>query len=154
MGELDHLRKSCSATRHLLIMVIVVNIWKSWKAILLIVHGNHANVYSMGLLASKWWCQLDMVSHLVRHMSHLFQLGETCVSPFSIPGSNTAKRYFAYDIYRNLDSSHVLTLILSGVPLVKIHIEPLVFVLVHACLARGLSFSLGCSCRGCKQSER
>ena len=30
-----------------------------------------------------------MVSHLVRHMSHLFQLGETCVSPFSIPGSNT-----------------------------------------------------------------
>ena len=29
------------------------------------------------------------VSHLVRHMSHLFQLGETCVSPFSIPGSNT-----------------------------------------------------------------
>ena len=22
-------------------------------------------------------------------MSHLFQLGETCVSPFSIPGSNT-----------------------------------------------------------------
>ena len=23
-------------------------------------------------------------------MSHLFQLGETCVSPFSIPGSNTA----------------------------------------------------------------
>ena len=30
-----------------------------------------------------------MVSHLVRHMCHLFQLGETCVSPFSIPGSNT-----------------------------------------------------------------
>ena len=29
------------------------------------------------------------MSHLVRHMSHLFQLGETCVSPFSIPGSNT-----------------------------------------------------------------
>ena len=25
-----------------------------------------------------------------RHVSHLFQLGETCVSPFSIPGSNTA----------------------------------------------------------------
>ena len=24
-----------------------------------------------------------------RHVSHLFQLGETCVSPFSIPGSNT-----------------------------------------------------------------
>ena len=24
-------------------------------------------------------------------MSHLFQLGETCVSPFSIPGSNTEK---------------------------------------------------------------
>ena len=23
-------------------------------------------------------------------MSHIFQLGETCVSPFSIPGSNTA----------------------------------------------------------------
>ena len=26
-------------------------------------------------------------------MSHLFQLGETCVSPFSIPGSNTDKIY-------------------------------------------------------------
>ena len=25
-------------------------------------------------------------------MSHLFQLGETCVSPFSIPGSNTGSR--------------------------------------------------------------
>ena len=24
-------------------------------------------------------------------MSHLFQLGETCVSPFSIPGSNTVQ---------------------------------------------------------------
>ena len=29
------------------------------------------------------------VSQLARHVSHLFQLGETCVSPFSIPGSNT-----------------------------------------------------------------
>ena len=29
VGELGHLRKSCSVTRHLLIMVIVVNIWKS-----------------------------------------------------------------------------------------------------------------------------
>ena len=30
-----------------------------------------------------------MCLNLVRYMSHLFQLGETCVSPFSIPGSNT-----------------------------------------------------------------
>ena len=28
-------------------------------------------------------------------MSHLFQLGETRVSPFSIPGSNTADIYLA-----------------------------------------------------------
>ena len=33
------------------------------------------------------------VSQLARHVSHLFQLGETCVSPFSIPGSNTAATY-------------------------------------------------------------
>ena len=31
----------------------------------------------------------DMCLSWARHVSHLFQLGETCVSPFSIPGSNT-----------------------------------------------------------------
>ena len=30
-----------------------------------------------------------MCLNLITHMSHLFQLGEACVSPFSIPGSNT-----------------------------------------------------------------
>ena len=29
------------------------------------------------------------VSQICDTVSHLFQLGETCVSPFSIPGSNT-----------------------------------------------------------------
>ena len=33
------------------------------------------------------------VSQLCDTVSHLFQLGETCVSPFSIPGSNTASRH-------------------------------------------------------------
>ena len=32
-----------------------------------------------------------MCLSLVKHMSHLFQLGETRVSPFSIPGSNTVQ---------------------------------------------------------------
>ena len=31
-----------------------------------------------------------MCLSLARHVSHLFQLGEACVSTFSIPGSNTA----------------------------------------------------------------
>ena len=31
-------------------------------------------------------------------MSHLFQLGETCVSPFSIPGSNTEHGYLLVEM--------------------------------------------------------
>ena len=36
-----------------------------------------------------------MCLSLARHVSHLFQLGETCVSPFSIPGSNTVGNAFS-----------------------------------------------------------
>ena len=41
-GGAGSLRKSCS--RHLLIMVIVVNIWTPERQ--LIVHGNHANWFA------------------------------------------------------------------------------------------------------------
>ena len=69
----------------------------------LIVHSNHANWFA----SFKSLCHFHVASHdhpfklgaclmffsLARHGSRLFQLGDTCVSPFSIPGSNTASCY-------------------------------------------------------------
>ena len=41
-------------------------------------------------------------------MSHLFQLGETCVSPFSIPGSNTVGRLMNLFLYFNFSDRNGL----------------------------------------------